>query len=118
MQKEFTCVVCPNGCNIVVEQYGEEFTFSGAGCKRGETYAKQELVDPRRTISTLVAIEGRDAQLLSVRLTDPIPLKKIPEAVKAIHALQVKAPVASGEVLIHHILGENSDVIATCSIEQ
>ena len=116
MKKEFTCIVCPNGCNVTVEQEDDRMVIEGALCRRGEEYARQELLDPRRTISTTVLVEGNEDQLLSVRLTKPIPLKKIAKAAEVIHALRVTPPVHEGAVLISHILGEDSDVIATGSV--
>ena len=118
MKKEFTCIVCPNGCSVTVEQIGEEYVFEGALCKRGEAYALQELSDPRRTIYTSVLIEGKEDQLLSVRLTKPIPLNRIEQAVEEIHKQKARLPVSAGDVLIHGILGEDSDVIAERSIAE
>ena len=113
MRKELTCIVCPNGCSLVIEQTEESLRVEGALCRRGEAYARQELTDPRRTVSTLVSLEGGETELLSVRLTKPIPLDQIEEAVRQIHELTVKSPVCSGQVLIHRILDQDSDVIAT-----
>ena len=75
MKKEFTCIVCPNGCTISAK-YGENLEnirLEGAMCKRGEAYVRQELTDPRRTIASSVLVTGGESDLVSVRLTAPIP---------------------------------------------
>lgn len=113
MVKHFTCIVCPNGCDVAVEARGDEYVISGEGCPRGRKYVLQEMTDPRRTISTSIRVLGGEQPLCSVRLTRPIPKARIMEAVAAIHALRLSAPVAAGEVLISNILGTDSDVIAT-----
>ena len=73
----FTCIVCPNGCEVEVKQNGDSISVSGNKCKRGEVYVVQELTDPRRTISTTVPISNGELPLCSVRLTKPIPKKEI-----------------------------------------
>ncbi len=113
MTRNFTCIVCPNGCEIRVESDGEGYRISGEGCPRGKTYVLQEMTDPRRTIATSVRVCGGVQPLCSVRLTQPIPKDRIMDAVREIHALKITAPVAMGTVLIPHILGTDSDVIAT-----
>ena len=120
MKKEFTCIVCPNGCtiNAEYEENYENMRLEGALCKRGEAYVKQELTDPRRTIASSVLVGGGESDLVSVRLTAPIPLGGITEAMKQITALKVQAPVKAGDVLISNILGTDSDVIATRTVEK
>ena len=112
MRKTFTCIVCPNGCEITVEQEGEGYRVSGESCPRGKTYVLQEMTDPQRTIATSVRVVGGDADLCSVRLTRPIPKARIMDAVREIHARVLKAPVRAGDVVIAGILGTDSDVIA------
>ena len=78
MKRTFTCVVCPNGCEIEAEYEGAQvLSVTGNLCPKGETYVTQELVDPRRTIATSVRVTGGTMPLTSVRLTDPIPKDRI-----------------------------------------
>ena len=113
MTKTFTCIVCPNGCEITVQGEGNDFLVSGEGCPRGKTYVLQEMTDPRRTIATSMLVRGGETDLCSVRLTQPIPKNRIMDAVREIHAKVLTAPVESGSVVIRGILGTDSDVIAT-----
>lgn len=44
MTKLYTCICCPNGCDITVElDNGSLVSFSGNKCKKGEDYIRQEL---------------------------------------------------------------------------
>ena len=78
MVKEFTCIVCPNGCTITAEAEARGDgayavrSVQGAACPRGTAYVEQELTDPRRTIATSVPVKGGALPLASVRLTAPI----------------------------------------------
>ena len=114
MKQVFTCIICPNSCEIEVSEEG----ITGALCRRGVQYVQQELTDPRRNIATTVAVQGGAEPLVSVRLTAPIPKARIMEAAEAIHALQTEAPVKAGTVLAHDLLGLGADVIATKSVEK
>ena len=52
MTREFTCIICPNGCEISADyeiqadQSVVIHSLEGATCKRGAEYVKQELTDP------------------------------------------------------------------------
>lgn len=117
MRKTYTCIICPNGCEIAVEYEGTQLLdCSGNLCKRGEEYVKQELLDPRRTISSSVLVQEGDLPLVSVRLTKPVPRDRIFDVMEQIRGLQLTAPVTAGQVLITDILGLGSDLIATRNI--
>ena len=117
MKRTFTCIVCPNGCEIDAEYEGSEVrSVTGNLCPKGRDYVVQELVDPRRTIATSVKVAGGDAPLASVRLTAPIPRDRLFEAMAAIREITLTAPVAIGDVVIPGLLGYDCDVIATRNV--
>lgn len=122
MLREFTCIICPNGCEITAEinekadGTREIVSIEGATCPKGEAYVKQELTDPQRNIATSVLVEGGVLPLVSVRLTSPIPKARIFDAMAEIRKCRVTAPVHAGMVLIHNLLGYETDVIVTKEI--
>lgn len=120
MTKEYTCIVCPNGCEILADcsEGIENVKITGASCKRGEAYVMQELTDPRRTISTSVAVKDGVLPIVSVRLTKPVPLGKIRETAEQIHKIVLDAPVKSGTVILENIAGTDSCVITTKSVDR
>jgi len=116
-QRSFTCIVCPNGCDISAEYEGAEVkSIRGATCPKGEDYVRQELTDPRRNIATSVPVEGGELPLVSVRLTKAIPKKDIFAVMAEINKLRVKAPARIGDVLIEDVLGLGSNVIVTKNV--
>ena len=55
----YVCINCPIGCPLQLVHEGQAIEeISGHECNRGAKYAKQEFVDPRRTFSTTIPIEG------------------------------------------------------------
>ena len=133
MRKTITCIICPNGCLLSadVSVPGTDASVTGTGCPRvidspvtgagcphGEAYFIQEITDPRRTLTSSVLVTDGELPLCSVRLTEPIPIARIPDVMKEIRKMKVEAPLESGTVLIRDVLGLGSDVIATKTIRK
>ena len=119
MKRTFTCIVCPNGCEVEAEYSGTQvLSVSGNLCPKGASYVTQELVDPRRTIATSVRVEGGTLPLTSVRLTRAIPKNRIFDAMDEINRQTLNAPVRIGDVVIKGILGLDSDVIVTKNVDK
>ena len=115
--KEFLCIKCPNGCTIEADILdGKLLSMEGALCNNGREYVEQELICPTRTIAASVRITGGDLPLCSVRLTSPIPKDRIFDVMDEIKKAALTAPVQSGDIVIHNVLGLDSDVIATKTI--
>ena len=111
MLREFTCIICPNGCEITAGVEDNQIvSIEGALCPKG---VNQELTDPRRNIATSVLVKDGELPLASVRLTNPIPKARIFDAMAEIRGVAVDAPVEAGTVVIKGILGLDSDVIVT-----
>ena len=51
---ELTCIVCPRGCTLRIEERDGRFTVTGNACKRGEQFATAEMTCPTRTLCTTV----------------------------------------------------------------
>lgn len=114
MNREFICILCPNGCEISAEINGRTIgELTGAACKKGYEYVQQELFAPQRNIATSVKVEGGNMPLVSVRLSAAIPKEKIFEVMDEIKKVRLDAPVSIGQVIIKNVLGLERDVIAT-----
>lgn len=119
MLREFTCIICPNGCEVEAEMKdGEICSIAGATCPKGEEYVRQELANPQRNIATSVRVKGGVLPLASVRLTNPIPKARIFDAMSEIKKITLEAPVALGMVVIDGVLGYDSDVVITKSVDR
>ncbi len=117
-ERVFTCIICPNGCNITtVLEDGVVVEVKGHTCPRGEEYVRQEVLDPRRTIASTVRIEGAALPLCSVRLDRPIPKKDIFRVMEQIDGITLWAPVKIGQIVIENVCGLDSDVIVTKNME-
>ena len=119
MLREYTCIICPNGCEIQADvENGKILSITGNICPKGESYVEQELTDPRRTIASSVRIKGSFLPLCSVRLTKPVPKQAIFSVMEEINKAELTAPVRIGEIVIRNVCGLESDVIVTKNMER
>ena len=55
--KKLTCINCPVGCSLKVELDGENvICVSGNTCRRGEIYARKEVTNPTRIVTSTVKL--------------------------------------------------------------
>lgn len=114
MKRDLICVACPLGCPITVEYEGTEvFSVTGNTCKRGDTYARTEVVNPTRSLATSVKVNGGVHPVVPVRSSQPVPKSMMFDCMKVINAASVDAPVRIGQVIIPNILDTGADIIAT-----
>lgn len=114
--RELTCIGCPLGCPLTVRMDGSEISVSGNTCKRGEDYAKKEVVNPTRIVTSSVHVAGGEITMVSVKTKQDIPKDKIFECMSEIRKCSVKAPVAIGDVIIENCAGTGVAVIATKNV--
>lgn len=117
MKRKFTCIVCPNGCEIEAEAEKDQVvSITGQGCPRGRQYVLQELTAPARTIASSVLVRGGVLPVASVRLTKPVPKDMIFHVMDAIRNVVLTAPVSAGTVVLRGVCGTDSDVIVTKNV--
>ncbi len=113
MKKQLFCVVCPVGCLLEVEIVnGECLAVSGHGCPRGETYARQECLEPARMLTSSILLPGKILPL-SVRSDRPLPKDKIMDCLKEIDKISPQLPVKVGDILLPDVLQTGVNIIAT-----
>lgn len=114
MIKELTCINCPLGCNVeVTVEDGEIKDISGNNCKRGEIYARNELSNPVRVVTSTARVDGAREYLVSVKTEEAIPKGKILDVMKEINEAHIAAPVKIGDCVIEDVAGTGIRVIAT-----
>ena len=109
---ELTCIGCPLGCSLTVDEEND-YAVTGNSCKKGAEYGKNELKNPTRVLTTTVNAEGGIHGRCPVRTEAPIPKAMLFDAMKVLSEVTVKAPVKCGETVLEDILGTGVNVIAT-----
>lgn len=117
-KRELTCIGCPLGCQVTVTmENGEVKDVTGNTCPRGDKYAREEVTNPTRVVTSIVKVEGGNLAACSVKTKDVIPKGKIFETLEQIKPIVVKAPVKIGDVIVADVAGTGVDIVATKNIE-
>ena len=117
--KELICIGCPLGCPLKVElEGGQVMGVTGNTCRRGDAYARKEVTNPTRIVTSSVAVEGGSLAVVSVKTREDIPKGKIFEIMEEIRKTSVDAPVVIGDVIIDNCAGTGIPVIATKNVER
>jgi CxxC motif-containing protein len=117
-ERELICISCPVGCQLTVAtRDGELLAVRGNKCPKGISYARAEILDPRRILTTTVRIRGGSLPQLPVRTRQAIPKSLLAKGMEVLSRFEVDAPVRMGDVLIGDFVGTGVDVIASRSID-
>ena len=77
--RELICIGCPLGCPLTVTMNGTEVVeVKGNTCKRGDDYARKEVTNPTRIVTSTVRVTGSSmTHMVSVKTKEDIPKDKI-----------------------------------------
>ena len=111
MLKKINCVECPKGCEITVEIDEEKvISVTGNTCMRGRQYAENEIVCPRRVLTTTVRTEN--GGVLPVKTDKPIKKSEIFTVMERINSVTARGKISIGDVIYPDVT-ENINVVAT-----
>ena len=104
-----TCIMCPKGCEMTITKKDNTILVKGNSCPRGEIYAKQEILNPSRILTSLIKTKNG---VISVKTTKPIPKNLINEGLKEIKNLKVNK-AKFGDTLITNFLNTDANLVVT-----
>lgn len=117
--KTLTCIGCPLGCSLTVEMEGKHVkSVTGNTCPNGEAYARKELTNPTRIVTTTVRVCGGKLPAVSVKTASDVPKSKIFDCIRALEPVEIPAPVVIGQVILSNVADTGVDVLATKSVPQ
>ena len=117
-ERKLICIGCPMGCPLTVVMNGKEVvSVTGNTCKRGDVYARKEVTDPTRIVTSTVCVSGGSIQMVSVKTKEDIPKDKIFECVRALKGIQIPAPVHIGDIVLKNVADTGVDIVATKNVE-
>ncbi len=114
--KNLICITCPIGCHLSVEDNNGELKVTGASCARGVEYAKNELTDPRRVITSTVRILNAEYNQIPVKTLLPVPKNDIFNIMNELAKITVTSPVNVGDIIIKDVCNTGIDIVATRSL--
>ncbi len=111
----YLCIGCPLGCRLEVDEdsHGDIIEIRGSSCRKGDRYAEQEHTDPRRNVTTTVAISGGLWPRLPVKTAGDIPKDLVRIACEELRKVRLEAPAKMGDVVVEDLLGTGCAVVVT-----
>jgi sulfite reductase (NADPH) flavoprotein alpha-component len=108
------CIGCPTGCGgeVIIED-GMVIETRGFTCDTGRAYAAEEVVAPKRMVTTTVRVEGGALPLLPVVSDRPILKGSIFDCLRLVRNVVVAAPVAADTVILADVLGLGVNFLAS-----
>jgi len=114
---ELYCIMCPASCTLrVVVNEDRIVEVRGNQCPRGVEYAKQEVLEPRRYVMSVVRVRHGDMPTVSVITRRPVPKDCIWRVIELLASIELEAPVEIGDVVLGDICG--TDVVATRRVKR
>ncbi|TBW34880.1 DUF1667 domain-containing protein [Siculibacillus lacustris] len=111
------CIGCPVGCGGEVVLDGDRVVeMRGFTCEKGEAYAAEEVVAPKRMVTTTVRVHGGALHFLPVVSDGPVPKEAIFDCVRLLRGIEVTAPIETGRVIVADALGLGVDFKAARAI--
>ncbi|MBE5875824.1 MAG: DUF1667 domain-containing protein [Lachnospiraceae bacterium] len=117
-KKELVCIGCPKGCVLTVTmESGNVKEICGNTCPKGEDYARKEMLDPRRTVTSTVRVVHGVNPVVAVKTKEDIPKDKIFACMEALREVRVEAPVYVGDIILENVAGTGIAVVATGEVQ-
>ena len=112
--KIITCIECPIGCSISVSLDGDKIlNIEGNTCPRGKLYAENEIVCPRRVLTTTV--KTTDGRMMAVKSSRPIKKSETFSVMEKVRNLTTQ-PKHIGEVVLEKV-SEDIDLISAQELD-
>ncbi len=112
------CTQCPKGCRISVDMdNGKIITVTGNSCPKGDVYAREEIVSPKRFFTSTVATKGLNIPMIPVKTDKPIPKGKMFDAVILAKRIVIDKFLRMGDVVYKDFIENGTNLIVTKDIE-
>lgn len=117
MQKELTCIQCPNACRLTaVQQPDGSVAVSGNLCRKGQDFGVAELTCPRRSVTTTVRTAFEELPWLPVRTDREVKKADIPRVLAMASRTVVTARLRVGDIAVENADGAGASLIATMDV--
>jgi CxxC motif-containing protein len=111
--KQMTCIVCPVGCHLSID---DDLKITGNRCPRGEKYGIDEMTHPKRMLTSTVRTIFSSHPRLSVKSNTALPKGLIFEAISVLDDIIIDKNVKIGDVIVSNIMNTGVDMIATSEL--
>jgi len=111
--RKLYCITCPSGCDLTIIGTGMDMVVEGNKCERGYDFAKHEMTNPTRTLTTTVRTKFPGVPVLSVRTDGEIPKDKLMVAMHELSEVVIEEELGCGDTVLEDIAKTGVRVIVT-----
>ncbi|OHD56677.1 MAG: hypothetical protein A2Y33_13230 [Spirochaetes bacterium GWF1_51_8] len=116
--RDFICISCPRGCEISTVLDGKSIvSIEGNVCALGRKYVEGELNDPRRVMTSTVAVRGGRRVLVPVWTDKPVPKDAVMKIAGELRKIVLDAPVKCGKTVIINVSGTDANIVTSGEVE-
>ncbi len=109
--KTLTCIECPIGCEMEVGvEDGKAVYVKGNTCPRGKMYAENEIVCPKRVVTSTV--RAKNGTMIPVKTDRPVRKEDVFAVMRKINAATCNVPVKIGDVIIENISDDANLIVS------
>lgn len=113
--KEMICILCPVGCHLSID-VENDYKVTGNSCPRGGVYGREELIAPKRVVTSTVRVLGGIHNMVPVKTDKSIPKELMFECMEILKDIKVKSPMNVGDIVVENILNTGSNIVITRDI--
>ena len=115
--RDLICIGCPLGCPLTVTiENGEVTEVKGNTCPKGAIYAKKEVTNPTRIVTSTVRVTGGTCPMVNVKTASDIPKDKIFACVEALKSVVLTAPVKIGDIVLENVAETGVNIVAARNV--
>ncbi len=115
--RKLICIGCPLGCpmTVTINDAGEVERVEGFTCRKGDIYARKEVTDPTRAVTSTVRVTGAQngERTVPCKTKTDVPKHKIMDVMQDLAGVAVAAPVRIGDVVKANVGNTGVDMVAT-----
>ncbi|MGL4999046.1 MAG: DUF1667 domain-containing protein [Cetobacterium sp.] len=109
------CILCPIGCHLSID-IENDYKVTGNSCPKGEGYGKEELIAPKRVVTSIVRAYGGIHNMVPVKTDKSIPKELIFECMELLKNIKVQSPQKIGTIIFENILNTGANIVLTRDI--
>ena len=111
--RKLYCITCPSGCDLTIIGTGIDMVVEGSKCDRGYEFARHEMTNPTRTLTTTVRTKFPGVPVISVRTDGEIPKSKLMEAMHELSDVVIEEELCCGDTVLEDVANTGIRVIIT-----
>ena len=111
--REFTCIICPNGCNLMVD---DDLNVSGNLCPRGKQFALNEITNPKRTITSTCKTVFNDVPVIAVKTDGEVNKDDVKRVIEEINKVVINKRMKIGDIVINNVLNSGVNIVISSNL--